>query len=110
MMTLSPALSFLGLFKMALSIASPLLVGFAGVILYKHCQIAGRSLLFAAALILTGAVGPMIAPDTLRPAGVNLMLLACSAGWFLAGVTLALMGFNYRPQEAVPRVAAEPRR
>ncbi|MFK7962331.1 MAG: hypothetical protein AB8C46_00045 [Burkholderiaceae bacterium] len=109
-MTLSPALGFLGLFKIALNVATPLLVGIAGVILFKHRLVAGRCLLVAAALILLGVVGPMFAPETLRSTGVNLMSLICSSGWFVAGVTLVFLGINHRSQESGQQVATESRR
>jgi len=100
MLTLPPVFALLSAVKMAFALATPLLMGIAGTKLWKTRPFFSFWFLLAAALILAGFAGPLLISDDRLPSLMDALSLACSTGWFVAGLALVVLGFEHRTTHA----------
>jgi len=107
MLTISPALGLLPAIKVAFGLATPFLLGFAGVLLIRKRLVFGLCLLLAALLILIGIAAPLLLSDALLPSALGMITLACNGGWFVAGLALVFLGIGHRANGPL-RISSEP--
>lgn len=99
MLSTSPTMGLLPAIKFLFGFATPLLLGIAGAMLYQKRPILGIHLLLAAWLILIGIAAPLMLSPPPPAWALDLIMLACNAGWFVAGLALVLLGFDHRVSE-----------